>query len=163
MARLEISTAQSESNLVAANSRFSRLGDNPDVAGILLGSWHTYNPTIDQGATTNIAHTVTSSEWRYDGPMIDWQAIITMTAAGTAAAEVKITPPVSVVDASGRTLGAGFIHDTSSGIRYNCAVLTNTPVLFVLTYQSGLGWGFSPNLALANTDIIGIAVRYRWA
>jgi hypothetical protein len=165
MAQLEISSPQAESNLVAASSRFSRLGDNPDVAGILLGAWHTFTTTVVQGVTTNIAKTSTISSWRYDGPMIDWAFTLNITGAGTAGSDVFLTLPIAALVPDFETIGMCSIYDSSAGTRYVCVAETQTSTLIGFPHDtSGASyWGVGPSIALANGDSIRGSVRYRWA
>lgn len=167
MAQLEISSPQAESNLVAASSRFSRLGDNPDVADILIGAWQpSFNPTIDQGATANITHTLNLSEWRYDGPMIDWCFYLTLTGNGTVGSAVLVDLPVAALSGgSGPVFGSGIIYDASATTIYTTTigVASTTQIVFWTSVVAGVPFGQFPTTALANGDQLRGTVRYRWA
>lgn len=131
------------------------------------GEWVTsFVPQIDQGVTTNIAKTTTLSEYRYDGPMIDFTWNLAATGAGTAASNLTITLPVSCVSATaGRTIGSAQVFDASTSLRYiSVAELSSaTQISFPTDQVAGGGaWGTNPVIALAAGDITRGSVRYRW-
>lgn len=131
------------------------------------GEWvTTFTTQIDQGATTNIAKTTTSFEYRYDGPMIDFSAYITITAAGTAGTGVSFTVPVTPINSGGLSnIGSGFFFDASASLVYvsSLEILTANKLTFRTDQVAGGGvWGATPNLAVANGDLFRVFGRYRW-
>lgn len=130
------------------------------------GEWVTsFVPQIDQGATVNITKTVNFSEYRYDGPMIDFLFGLTLTGAGTAAAGATITLPVAMSSAAARTTGIAQIFDASASLRYIVAgESSSTTVINFPTDQTAGGgaWGLNPSIALAAGDVLRGAMRYRW-
>ena len=137
-----------------------------DYLASLDPSWTTtFVPQVDQGATTNIAKTITKSQWRYDGSMIEYEFFVIMTGAGTAGSAVTVTLPVVVFATPNGTMGTGVIFDNSTTQRYVCTVETNavsTVVFGVDQSGSGAGWGQIPAIALAANDQARGLVRYRW-
>ena len=85
------------------------------------------------------------------------------TSAGTAANEVVVGLPLTATGSTGRVIGSGNIYDASSSILYNCSAFLATTTTAKFYYQAGFGWGFSPNIALANTDQISFTFTYEAA
>ena len=136
-----------------STSLSARLGQGQFIT--LYSAWTTtYDPTVDQGATQNITHTLTLSEWRYDGPMIDWCFYLTMTGAGTAANAVFVDLPIPAISGViGPVFGSGFVYDSSTTTVYPVVIGpsgSTTQVVFWASNAGGSPWGFSPSIALAN-------------
>lgn len=128
------------------------------------GEWvTTFVPQVDQGATTNIAKTVNFCQYRYDGPMIDFLATLTVTGAGTITNAVSITVPVAIINFSQAIVGASYCFDASAGTGYVTSPTgsTSTVITFASDATNGV-FGTNPNIALANGDQLRIALRYRW-
>lgn len=122
----------------------------------------TFDPVITQNGGAAIAHTVQLSEWRYDGPMIDWTFHITMTAAAAAGAgAVLITLPVAAYSADTvirEVTGGGLFFDTSTS--------TRVEVNFETTAAGGAtmncGTTAMAAILIGIGDIWRVGVRYRW-
>jgi hypothetical protein len=128
------------------------------------GGWTSFTPQIDQGASLNIAKTVTYSKWTR-GPRrtITWTFNLALTAAGTAGSNVTLTLPVTA--AAAQLAGVGQVFDTSTSTRYTSTLeLSSTTALqFVGDWSGTSAWGTSPNLALASGDILRGSITYEAA
>lgn len=128
--------------------------------------WTSYTPTISQGASVDIAKTVTYSKWSR-GPRrsITYTFVLALTASGTSGSSVTVTVPVTAAIASSLTAGTATIFDTSTSTRYICAVE------FISTSAIGFGhdtsgtslWGQGPSIALASGDAIRGSITYEAA
>lgn len=122
-----------------------------------VGGWTSYTPTIAQGASTDIAKTVTYSKWTRDTRRtITWQFTLSLTAAGTAGSKVTVTLPVTAANANGLT-GSGSVFDASTQNHYPCTLSgasTTTLHFQYVTSATNAQWGASPNLALASSDVL---------
>lgn len=138
--------------------------DRVVVGNLNPKDWVTsFVPQIDQGATTNIAKTVTKCQWRYDGSMVEFEFFLALTGAGTAGSAVTITLPVTALSTTNGAMGSAFVYDSSTATYYLAAASTasTTQINFLNDGPNGL-WGIFPNLALANGDQIRGLIRYRW-
>jgi hypothetical protein len=128
------------------------------------GEWVTsFVPTVAQGVTTNIAKTTTKSQWRYDGPMVEWEFVLNITAAGTAASVVTLTLPVTALSSTNASAGSAMII-RSGPLRYHCILesTSTTTIAFGSDSAGTAQWGSSPSIALANGDSLRGTARYRW-
>lgn len=131
---------------------------------VVSAAGSTFVPIISQGATTNIAKTVTKSQWHYDGDMIEWEGEFAMTAAGTAGSPVTVTLPVNALIAVNGCMGSAMVFDAAPAGTYVCIPATSAVGImsFLPDAQAGNFWGVNPSLALASGDGIRFMVRYRW-
>lgn len=130
----------------------------------LYGTTSSYTPQVDQGASTNIAKSITEARYLQTGRVLDVWTVLSMSASGTANSDVTVTLPVAH---SGHTVnttpGVGFVFDGSTGTHYACAMrfTSSTAVAFMTDLAVTNGhWGKSPNLAIATTDVLSFHVRY---
>ena len=126
----------------------------------------TYTPVVDQGASTNIAKTVTAAHYTKVGASVDINLRLDMTAAGTAGAQINITYPfTSVIGAfTFCGLGAAQIYDASAGGGLNVfagtAIQASTAEFTALVHGgNGNAFGVSPNIAIASGDVITAGIH----
>ena len=121
-------------------------------------AWMSYTPTVDQGASTNIAKTVNTARWRREGNTMFVEIDLTVTAAGTAGSDISVTVPTAFAHSNRGCKGSGSIYDASAAIRYpgNLEAATTTKVVVGNTGASYVGT--TPSFALANGDVIRMAV-----
>jgi hypothetical protein len=128
-----------------------------------VGGWTSFTPTIDQGASLNIAKTVTYSKWTR-GPRrtITFNFVLTLTAGGTAGSAVTVTLPVTAASASAM-VGHGQVFD-SGAQQYPCTIQASIATQVAFS-PDGVGnlWGITPSLALASGDILRGTVTYEAA
>jgi len=125
------------------------------------GAWTSHTPQIDQGASTNIAKTVTYSKYARYGRMIVWNFTLDLTAGGTAGTQVTVTLPTTAAAAAGVN-GSAALCDTGTSTRYVCTAFgaDTSRVAFLVDQASSAAWGQSPNLAIATGDQIRGSVTY---
>jgi hypothetical protein len=128
------------------------------------GAWTSWTPQIDQGASTNIAKTVTYSKYSRYGRTIHWSFYLALTASGTAGSGVYLTLPVTA-SATEATAGAGLFFDSSTSTQYGGAWVgtTTTQVLFAGDWAGTGAWGTAPNLAIASGDVLRGQITYEAA
>lgn len=118
-------------------------------------------PVLGQGAATpNIAKSVVKSEWRYDGPMIEFECRLDPTGTGTAGEFLSATLPVPPIT-SFYSNGSHFIYH--GGFYYLGSMESfagNTAVVFNVGGSSV--WGFGPSVAVGPGDQVRFSIRYRW-
>lgn len=130
-----------------------------------LFTWASYTPTIDQGASTNIAKTVTFSQWCNMGDFALWQFVLTLTASGSALSIVTLTLPTNCDRAGLRTtLGSGVIWDSSATSNDTGSWVAQSASTIAFLYDSTASlnsrWGVQ---ALASGDIICGQLMYKKA
>ena len=132
----------------------------------LAGGWNSYTPQIDQGATTNIAKTVTYARYLQFGKLVIAQGSVTMSAAGTAGSAVRVSLPVTP-DATAITaslpVGSGMVYDASASAAYSSLAAHSTGALVFSTGSTVGSVGAAPSFALAASDQIRWAVMYEAA
>lgn len=132
-----------------------------DPLTVLSGAWDTYTPTLAQGASSNIAKTVTLAAYIRFGKLVILNFSVAATASGTAGSQVTLTLPITAAT-SGIYVGAGSYNDISSSAFYPAIIsLASTTTLRMVrsdTQATG-GVGADPNIAVASTDVMsGFAI-----
>lgn len=129
----------------------------------LVSPWANYTPQVDQGATTNIAKTVTNARYMTIGKLVVGYVDLTMTGAGTAASVVTVSLPLPIAPTGNPVIGAGFIYKAATPLIHSGQWARGSTSLIV-SFQSdganGNGWGSNPNLALAASDSIRFTFQY---
>ena len=129
------------------------------------GAWTAWTPQIDQGASTNIAKTVNHANYARDGRKITATFKLTLTASGTAGSAVTVTLPVAAVSAAA-IVGVGLVIDAGSR-DYNATIIgTSTTQVELRSGISGTttaGWGLTPSIALASSDVLYGQITYEAA
>lgn len=134
--------------------------------GLEVGAWSTYAPTIDQGATSNIAHTVTWAEWMRIGTTVFFQFNLVVTGTGTAGSPIFVDLPVTASVGTTRHVGHGFIFDGSGGAAtsyHGTWQMASTTQIGMITHASNNYVGAGPSFALANNDQLTCSGFYRAA
>ena len=122
------------------------------VAPIRTG-WVDYTPTLAQGASTNIAKTVTYSKYIKTGKLVIWVCFLEITGSGTGGSTITVTLPVTSAIANTVAVGGGKYFDASVQ-GYACTATLETTTLLSLTADSNNGGrlGNFPNIAAAVND-----------
>lgn len=127
-------------------------------------AWATWTAQFDQGATTNIAHTVAYAKVLREGRKvtITWQ--VSFTASGSASSSIVVNLPYTAADTQGVQGHAHFL-DSSSSTRYVLAAYpsSTTQVIFVHDTSGASGFGAAPNIAIASGDELGGSITYESA
>ena len=128
------------------------------------GAWTSYTPTVSQGVSTDIAKTVNYSKYARHGRMITWNFDVSPTASGTAGSNVTITLPVTAASTTAVS-GSGRIFDTSTSTTYVTELTAASVTTVVFYHDAGatVGWGTTPNLAIASGDNIRGSITYEAA
>jgi hypothetical protein len=128
-----------------------------DNLNALYGSVTNWTPQIDQGASTNIAKTVTEARYVQMGVVVHAWFLLAITASGTGGSAITITLPITATGHSSTTpIGSGLIYDSSATNQYlGSWSLVSTTQIALNTNVTGAGAvGASPSFALASGDSI---------
>lgn len=121
-----------------------------------------FTTTIAQGG--NVTFTNTESIYYVEHNLIDWQAKLTITGAGTGGNNALINLPATSVHAEVKTaIGAALIIDSSTNAYYNCVavIASGSQLGFVHDTTTANYWGASPSVGLASGDIVTFRIRYK--
>lgn len=124
-------------------------------------AWESWTPTLTQSGT--VTNTVTYGKYMRIQKLIIAQCHLSVTGSGTTNNAVKISLPITAATDADQVIGSGFIYDVSTTTIYNTSTqidTTTTAVFYPDQTGSGLAWGQSPNLALANGDLIKTFIIY---
>lgn len=114
-------------------------------------SWVVHTPTLTQGASTNIAKTVTYSKYLRAGDSYTWVFSITSTGTSTVTAAVTLSTPITPV-ASNLHVGTGDVVDANVQ-NYIANVVTGPSVVeFQISNAGGLFVGANPAFQVAPGD-----------
>lgn len=137
------------------------VGKGPRALIIGPGQWIDFVPVLSQGASGNIAKTVSYSKFLVEGYKCTWAWEITATASGTAGSNVSLTFPIPPAFIEPQA-GTYTVVDTSTGIRYTGhAEIASTTSLVASNDVGATGgiFGTTPNVAIANGDVLrGVAI-----
>jgi hypothetical protein len=132
-----------------------------------------WTPRVDQGATTDISKTVVFARYAIHGTVCFVEARMTITGAGTANNSIDITNlPVAPKALGGTLFGTGgcFVRDADAAADYRgtCTITDSGGTNGVIAFRRGdntaqQAIGVSPNIALANNDIVSFAMFYEIA
>ena len=162
-------------------------GLDTDIQGTKMGdgstswtnlSWHSISgtvlitsttPTLAQGATTDIAKTIDYAKYSIASNVVSFQAKLTATAAGTTASAVTVSLPVTAAaSAVGMVVGSGYYNDGGTQYQAVAYLASATTVALLSTHGTASSStddpiGVNPNIAVASTDIINLAISYEAA
>lgn len=124
-------------------------------------AWVDYTPTLTQNVT--VTKTINYARYCQIQKTIFVQGQLTITGAGTAANEVVVGLPITASSFTSRIIGPAYIYDQSAFVMYNLSAYMASSTTVKFFYQNGTGWGFQPNIALANTDQISFSFCYEAA
>ena len=130
------------------------------------GGWTSYTPTIAQGATTNIAKTVTYAKYTVMGKLVIANLILDVTGTGTSSNAFTITLPVTAASASFQAVGNCDFYDSSATTHYNATAVmfTTTTVIFIADVATNGALGAAGfTAALASGDSIRFTLMYEAA
>lgn len=125
---------------------------------------NSWTPTLAQGASTNIAKTVNEARYVHLGNGFAFWLSLSVTGTGSAGSQVTVSLPTDVPSGhfSASIFGAGDLTDASVQI-YEVGVL-NTGAGGLRFRVNGAGiFGISPNVGLANLDVIQAMGLYLYA
>jgi len=128
--------------------------------------WFNYVPILSQGASTDIAKTVTFAKYNLVGRVVTTKVVLMATGTGTAGSNILITLPIAGV--RGRDfaiIGTGLYDDISSNTYCCVAIYTteNTKVQLVSASVTtrGAGVGSNPSLAVDIDDRFELVASYQ--
>lgn len=123
--------------------------DGADGAASPIGTgdlnWHPWTPQVDQGATTNIAKTISYSKYFKLGTLVIGEVNVAFTAAGTAGSAIAVSLPATSAAAFALSVGGG-IYIVFGGAQYKVNVIANA---------SGGGFRFRVQSDTTTTGNIG--------
>jgi hypothetical protein len=134
-----------------------------DDLSYLKGAVSSYTPQIDQGATTNIAKTVTEARYTQVGDVCHVWAYLTLTGAGTAGSNITLTVPITASGhATGTTVGEGMFFDASvpDEMPASAHLVSTTQVALVVETSTNNYLGATPSVALAASDQLRVRLTY---
>jgi hypothetical protein len=129
------------------------------------GRWVELAPTVDQGASANIANTPEYCRYKRDGTSIEYTGRLAMTAAGTAGSAVVIDLPIASIFGAGLVIGIGAYLDAGVA-NYPCRIETVSTTQIQLTRTdtaNAAAIGVDPNIAVASGDFAWFRVTYEAA
>lgn len=129
-----------------------------------IGALDTYTPTLVQGASSNIAKTLTYCRYRKLGRVVKVWILLTVTGSGSASAAVTLSLPFTAAQAGNIDVGVGHIFDASASGSYPGRAVLNTTTTVALqptNVTTGNYLGVTQfTAALANTDSIDLSFEY---
>ena len=122
----------------------------------------TWTPVITQ--SVNVTYTNIFARYQRIQNVVFVYARLNITSAGTAANAVSVSVPVTAKSTIG-IQGNMSIYDASAGTPYNgFAFAASTTTIQSAGDWAGTGvWGTTPNVALANGDVIWLNLSYEAA
>lgn len=128
--------------------------------------WTSVNPIVNQGSSTNIAHTTPNySRYATIGSMRTWNCLTGIGASGTTGEPIIVQlPEASIADTGGLVVGTANLH--ISGTYYMCSALmyfaAGTHIGFFDASSDGF-IGDSPSLQIGPEDTISFSISYEVA
>ena len=131
------------------------------------GRWVAYAPTVDQGASTNIANTVAYARYRRTGSTVTVSVRLAFSGTGSAGSAILADLPISCAHTADSILvGSGLYHD-NDGSQYRATAFTatsGTQIALLRDDVTGTGnIGADPNIAVAADDILMFNATYEAA
>ncbi len=127
-----------------------------DFLNALVDEWPSWTPQFDQGASSNIAKTVTRAKAIKAGRLVLCTYDVQFTGSGTGGNGLVLKTPHTLAAAQA-VAGTAHYYDASAGTRYVLHVVPNntTGVFFVSDGSGGNLFGGTPNVPVANADSMG--------
>lgn len=140
------------------------VSDNLTVLAPLAAAWTSWTPTLSQGASTNIAKTVTYAKYVQVGKTVYGAVRLDATGTGTANADIYINCPVSpdFNSVSQIIVGSGYYY-RAAGPGFYVAPTALFQSALVLVYGAGGAIGRNPNFAVGNGDQFAVSFTYEAA
>jgi len=125
------------------------------------GAWTTWTPVWTQTATPTFTNT--RSRYARTGRIIVAHTNVTFTSAGTAAATITCTLPVTAVSAVGMVIGTFRGLDNGTTFYQGSVELASTTTVVFIVDQAGGYVGGGPAWTIANTDTMSFTITYESA
>jgi hypothetical protein len=121
-----------------------------------------YTPVLSQNGTKTA--TINYAKYQQIGKMVTVQVRATFTQAGTAGSRVGVSLPIAAVTANFDQSYGSFIFTDSGTAFYtgSVAMLSTTEANFIVNNNQDFV-GTTPNLAVANGDVISFTISYEVA
>ena len=128
------------------------------------GAWTSYTPTVAQGASTNIAKTVTYAKYAQVGKIVYCNITISLTAAGTTGSKVTLTLPVTSA-AQSISIGYGTYSRASGAYTYigHAYADSTTTVAIAQNAVASPAYLVGGGFAAASGDVIYFSLTYEAA
>jgi hypothetical protein len=137
------------------------------------GEWDAYTPTLSQGASTNIAKTLSYSRYARIDRTVIWACRMQATASGSGGSAIEVSLPVNPdwQDANILGVGTAYINDASAG-QFMAGVVIVGPgaasanvIRFIKTDTTAITnyVGIDPAQTIASGDMFGFTVMYEAA
>lgn len=153
-------TTQNPGDAILASLWNAQVKDNLlEFADLFLSNWISYTPTVDQGTTKNITNTATA-RYIQVGNLVLFRFAITITGPGAAGQELIVSYPngIQPLGATEGPFGIFQIYDSSTNISYLGTSMASGTYAQRFNFQGDWSgnamWGVTPNLAVANGDLI---------
>lgn len=128
----------------------------------LAGGWNAYTPTLAQGASTDIAKTVTYAKYLQFGKLVICQVRLAATAAG-ATGLISVSLPVTAAT-SNLYIGSGMVLDGTVYYMTTVYMQSTTVVRFNRTDSLiASDVGADPSFTIASGDQVAFNVMYEAA
>lgn len=137
---------------------------NSQIAGplaALSGAWNSWTTRVDQGASTNIAHTADCGYIRI-GSLVIGAARLTFSGTGTSGSAVSLYLPVTAASSSSFPIGVGQYYDANVTTHYTGQVITTSATVCKLWIDAS-SVGVTPALAVAASDVFLVQFMYEAA
>ncbi len=162
-------------------------GLDTDIQGTKMGdgstswtnlSWHSISgtvpitsttPTLAQGGSSNIAKTISYAKYFAIVGVVTFWAELVATGTGTATNAITISLPITAhADAVGQVVGGGYYNDGGTQYQAVAYLASATTVALLSTHGTASSStddpiGVNPDIAVASTDIINLAISYEAA
>ncbi len=145
-------------------ARLNNIESFLDSFGSITDPWTSYTPTLAQGASTDIAKTVTYAKYRKIGRLVILQINVTATASGPGSANITLSLPVTAAT-SGYQVGNGYYLRVNVSGQHCPAWLVSTSTVALLGSTTGnmTYVGSNPNIAVANNHQMQVSIMYESA
>lgn len=112
-----------DSDTSASKTFETAVADLANDIDAFAGAWTTITPTVNQGASTNIAKTVNIARHRTIGKWLEWEMQLSITGTGTASGLITVTGFPAPKNAGYSLIGQGGIRDTSVPTKFSSPIL----------------------------------------
>lgn len=110
----------------ASKSFEAAIQDLANDIDAFAGAWTTITPTINQGASSNIAKTVDIARHRTIGKWLEWEMLLTLSGTGTASGTITVTGWPTPKQSGFNLIGFGGLRDASAALTYSSPVFYDT-------------------------------------
>ena len=128
--------------------------------------WLNYIPVIGQGASTDIAKTVTYAKYKISENKVEAIVYLVSTAAGTAGSNILVTTPTTaIITTTYGQYGTGEYTDSGTAVYYCTSVLASTTSIALganSVTTTGALIGTTPAITVASGDIFESRISYEF-